>query len=289
MNNVNEKILQLLKLKGPVIPAQISKEIETDIIMASAYLSELSSNNLVKISNIKIGGSPLYYLPGQEHRLQDFANKLHEKEKKSYDLLKQKKVLRDLSLDPVLRVTLRNIRDFAVPLKVDHKGNSEIFWKWYLLSNKEAEDLIKPQLKIKKKEKENKPIKEIIQKPLKEVKPEIKKENKPVKEQKILTDDFFNEVQQYFNKNNINVLEQKVVRKNKDIELLVEIPSSVGNLKYFCKAKNKKRVNDGDLSSIYIQAQSKKLPVLFITTGELTKKAKEMLEKEFKGLKIKQL
>ncbi len=83
MNNVNEKILQLLKLKGPVIPAQISKEIETNIIMASAYLSELSSNNLVKISNIKIGGSPLYYLLGHEHRLQDFSNKLHEKEKKS--------------------------------------------------------------------------------------------------------------------------------------------------------------------------------------------------------------
>ncbi len=110
-----------------------------------------------------------------------------------------------------------------------------------------------------------------------------------MKEQKILTDDFFNEVQQYFNKNNIKILEQKVVRKNKDMEMLVEIPSSVGSLKYFCKAKNKKKVNDGDLSSIYIQAQSKKLPVLFITTGELTKKAKEMLEKEFKGLKIKKL
>ena len=125
--NPEEKIIQLIKSKGPVIPAQISKEIETNIIMASAYLSELSSNNLVKISNIKIGGSPLYYLPGQEHKLQDFANNLHEKEKKSYDLLKQKKILRDLNLDPVVRVTLRQIKDFAIPLKVDYKGNSEIF------------------------------------------------------------------------------------------------------------------------------------------------------------------
>ncbi len=71
--------------------------------------------------------------------------------------------------------------------------------------------------------------------------------------------------------------------------MLIEIPSSVGGLKYFCKAKNKKKVNDGELSSIYIQAQSRKLPVLFITKGEFTKKAKEMLEKEFKGLKVKQL
>ena len=279
MNNIKEKIIQLIKVKGPVIPAQISKEIETNIIMASAYLSELSSNNLVKISNIKIGGSPLYYLPGQEHKLQDFVNKLHEKEKKSYDLLKQNKVLRDSSLDPVSRVTLRQIKDFAIPLKVDYKDNSEIFWKWYLLSNKEAEELIKVQLKPKK------PLKG-IQKPLKEEKPE-KKEIKAVKKE--IEDSFFNEIQQYFSKNKINILDKKIIRKKKDIELLIEIPSSVGNLKYFCKAKNKKKITDGDLSSVYIQAQSRKLPVLFLTKGELTKKAKEMLEKEFKGLKIMQI
>lgn len=281
MNNIKEKIIQLIKQKGPVIPAQISKEIETNIMMASAYLSELSSDNLVKISNIKIGGSPLYYLPGQEHKLQDFANNLHEKEKKSYDLLKQKKVLRDLKLDSVSRVTLRQIKDFAIPLKVDYKDNSEIFWKWYLLSNKEAEELIK--IKLKPARKEVKPIKKETTKPLKEEKKEIK----PVKKE--VEDDFFNEIQQYFSRNKINILDKRIIRKNKDIEMLIEIPSSVGNLKYFCKAKNKKKVNDGELSSIYIQAQSRKLPVLFITKGEFTKKAKEMLEKEFKGLKVKQL
>ncbi len=281
MNNIKEKIIQLIKQKGPVIPAQISKEIETNIMMASAYLSELSSDNLVKISNIKIGGSPLYYLPGQEHKLQDFANRLHEKEKKSYDLLKQKKVLRDLKLDSVSRVTLRNIKDFAIPLKVDYKDNSEIFWKWYLLSNKEAEELIKAKLKPTRKE--AKPIKKETTKPLKEEKKGIKHVKKEIE------DYFFNEIQQYFSRNKINILDKRIIRKNKDIEMLIEIPSSVGGLKYFCKAKNKKKVNDGELSSIYIQAQSRKLPVLFITKGEFTKKAKEMLEKEFKGLKVKQL
>ncbi len=282
MNNIKEKIIQLIKQKGPVIPAQISKEIETNIIMAGAYLSELSSNNLVKISNVKIGGSPLYYLPGQEYKLQDFANNLHEKEKKSYDLLKEKKVLRDSSLDPVYRVALRQIKDFAIPLSVDYKGYSEIFWKWYLLSNKDAEQIIKSQIEPLKKE--IKPIKKEIQKPLKE-----KKEIKAVKEQRTIVDNFLNEVEQYFSRNKINILDKKIIRKNKDVELLIEIPSSVGSLKYFCKAKNKKKVNDGDLSSVYIQAQSKKLPVLFLTTGELTKKAKDMLEKEFKGLKVMKL
>ncbi len=285
MNDAKEKILQLIRIKGPVIPAQISKEINTNILMASAYLSELSSNNLVKISNIKIGDSPLYYLPGQEHRLQDFANKLHEKEKKSYDLLKQNKVLRDTSLDPVSRVTLRNMKDFAFPLKVDYQDKSEIFWKWYLLPNKEAEDLIKIELMPSTKTEEKEKKKE-VQKPLKE---DEQKEIKTVKKEVTLTDEFHDKIQQYFSRNKINIIDKKIIRKNKDIEMLVEIPSPVGNLKYFCKAKKKKKINDGDLSSVYIQGQSKKLPVLFITTGELTKKANELLEKEFKGLKVKQL
>lgn len=296
MNNNKEKIIQLIRAKGPVLPSQISKEIEANTIMASAYLSELSSNNLVKISSIKIGGSPLYYLPGQEHRLQDFVNNLHEKERKSYDLLKEKKVLRDSSLDPVFRVTLRNIKDFAVPLKVDHKGSSEIFWKWYLMSNKEAEDMIKSQLKPeavrKETSKEIKPLKKQsikIKKKREPIKKEVQKKIEQPKTEEPIGDDFSNKVEKYFSRNNIKVIERKIIRKNKDAEFIVEIPSPVGNLKYFCKAKTKKKINDGDLSSIYIQAQSKKLPVLYLTTGDLTKKAKEMLEKEFKGLKIRQI
>ena len=71
--------------------------------------------------------------------------------------------------------------------------------------------------------------------------------------------------------------------------MIIEIPSPVGNLKYCWKAKDKRIINDGDLSTIYIQAQSKKLPVLYLTTGELTKKANEMLEIEFKGFKVRKI
>ena len=67
------------------------------------------------------------------------------------------------------------------------------------------------------------------------------------------------------------------------------MPTAVGNVDYFCKAKNKKKCNDGDLSSAYLKGQAKKMPVLFITTGEVTKKAENMLENEFKGMILKQI
>ncbi len=145
--DIKEKILDFIKNKGPVLPVEISKEINSDILMASAHLSELTSNKKLRISSVKVGSSPLYYLPGQEEQLQNFSSTLQEKEKRTYDLLSQKKVLRDSELDPLSRTTVRQIKDFAVPLKVNHKGNTEIFWRWYLLPTEEAEKTIKLMIK----------------------------------------------------------------------------------------------------------------------------------------------
>ena len=91
---ISEKILSIVKTKGPILPVGIAKEINTNILMASAYLSELVSNKKIKITYIKVGGSPLYYVDGQEHKIQNFQGNLHEKESKTYDLLKKNKLLR---------------------------------------------------------------------------------------------------------------------------------------------------------------------------------------------------
>src|SRR3989338_3663634 len=284
--DTRDKIIEFIRLKGPILPVQIAKEIGSNILMASAHLSELTATKQLKVSNVKFGSSPLYYLPGQEPRLQQFSSNLQEKEKRAYDLLGQKKILRDSELEPLMRVAMRAIKDFAVPLQVDYQGSKEIFWKWFLLSAQEAETIIKSQLKPIKTEtpKAEAPAKE-IQKTIKE----IEKKEIPKKEETPVKDSFFNEIQDYFNKNKIDAIEKNIIRKNSEITFIVDVPSTVGSLRYFCVAKSKKRINDGDLSSAYIQAQSKKLPVLFLTKGELTKNAKEILEKEFKGMSINKL
>ncbi|MBU3942301.1 MAG: hypothetical protein KKF74_05300 [Nanoarchaeota archaeon] len=302
-----EIIIQTIRMKGPVIPVQIAKVIGTDIMIASATLSELVSNNVLKISHVKFGSTPLYYLPGQESRLQDFAKNLHEKEKMAYDLLMQRKILRDKIAEPVVRVALRSIKDFAVPLQVKINDNVEIFWKWYLITNEEAARIIKETVKFDKPKEDIKPVQETIagkeqEKPReerKEIKREELKEELPEKEEKkeekkkfvdkTAEDKFLSEVKRFFEKSNIEITEEKIVKKNSDLDIIIEVPSAVGNLVYYCKAKSKKRISDSDLSSAFVQGQLKKLPVLFLTKGELTKKAKEMLSKEFKNIKIKQI
>lgn len=288
MEDNREKILGFIRLKGPVLPVEIAKHINSNILMASAHLAELSSNGKLKVSNVKVGGgSPLYYIAGQEAQLQRFADNLHEKEKKAYDLLLQKKILRDNELEPVIRVALREIKDYAVPLQVNFGGNYEIFWRWYLLTNKEAEELIKFIVKEKEEpaKQEEKPIEKEIQKKIEPIKKIQQERIKPIKKEKIEKDVFLDDISSYFNKHKINVLSKEIIRKS-EIDFIVGVPSAVGDLEYYCKAKFKKTINDADLASAFVQGQLRKLPVLFLTKGELTKRAKEMLQKDFKGIGV---
>ncbi|AJF61440.1 hypothetical protein QT06_C0001G0600 [archaeon GW2011_AR15] len=298
------KVLSIVKLKGPVLPMEVAKEVGSDTIFTGAVLSELLDKKLIKISSAKIGGSPVYYAEGQEERLHRLYNYLNEKDRRAYDLLKQQKIINDSEADPLLRVALRSIKDFAKALEVNMDGEKIIFWKWYLLSGADAERIIREKLGIRQAEPEERKTEEPKEskkepeqrKAQREERKEEKKETLPEKkeEQKKLekedTDEGGHElladVKKVFREKGIEVLETAVIRKNSDIEMTIKVPSQVGRLTYFCKIRNKKKSNDKDLSSVYVDGQVKKLPVLYVTTGELTKKALEKLENEFKMISV---
>ncbi|MBW2983744.1 hypothetical protein KY361_01370 [Candidatus Woesearchaeota archaeon] len=304
-----DTILQLINSNGPILPVHAAKAIGSNILMASAHLSELVSRKKVKVSKIKVGGSPLYYLPGQEPKLENFSDNLNLKEKEAFELLRLKKVLRDNAIEAAYRVALRQLKDFAFPLEVRYNDTKELFWKWHSTTPEETNDLIrqiitppKPTPELKREPPKVKPKQEVQQKiPVekverpkkpkiesKEIENEVKQETKP-KVEKDVTSPLIKQLEKYFSKNNIQTIERNIIRKGSEIEFVINVPSSVGSLTYFCKAKSKKRINDGDLSSAFIQGQTKKLPVLFLTKGTLTKKAQEMLENEFKGMTLAQL
>jgi len=292
-----DKILEIVKAKGPVLPVQISKEIGSNILMASAHLAELTASSRLKISTIKVGGSPLYYLAGQEEMLQKFTSNMNDKEKKAFDLLNQQKVLRDSEQEPVIRVALREIKDFAFPLNVTHNNNKEIFWKWYLTPNEEAEQLIKERLQILEKPIERK-IEKVQKQEIKEKIEEkpveaIKKEAKPKEIRKYKPrdkeDNFLKDIMKFFEKNKINVVSSEIIKKSSEIDFIVEIPSVVGNLQYYCKARNKKKISDSDLSNAYVKGQLKRLPVLVLSPGDLSAKAQEIIGKELNNLTFKKV
>ncbi|MEM4327899.1 MAG: hypothetical protein QXU88_01495 [Candidatus Woesearchaeota archaeon] len=292
-----EKILSFIRLSGPVLPVAIAKELKTNILFASAMLSELVQNGHLKASNLKIGGSPLYYLPGQEVALEKFVGNLHEKDRKTFELLREKKVLRDSALDPLTRVSLRRLKDFAVPLSVTVGAQTELFWKLSTLTNEEAEGIIRSVLEAQlAAEGPNKVAEGGSQQSLPELEDVgqsvettlTEREAKRPASTKTATD-FLGAVLDFFSKHEIKVLEQRCIKKNTEYDFIIELPSPLGKLTYYCKAKSKSRIAEADLAAAFVQGQLKKLPIILLANGSPSKKVAQALEKDFKGMLVKKL
>ena len=126
-NIPKEKILEVVK-EGPTIPTRITKRVGGDSMLIGAILSTLIASGEVRISTVKIGGTPIYYVPDQEQRLEEFSQYLNEKDQKTYKILKDLKVLRDNECDPLIRVSLRNIKDYAKYFEYEVDGKKDYFF-----------------------------------------------------------------------------------------------------------------------------------------------------------------
>jgi uncharacterized protein YutE (UPF0331/DUF86 family) len=411
-----EKILQFLQQIGPTLPAKVAKNIGSNILIASAHLADLSSQGKIRISNLKVGGSPLYYLAGQEAQIYAYAaGNMNPKDLRVLEKLKQQNVLREEDLDVLSKLALRNLKDFAVPIHVTVGGRKQLFWRYHTLTDEETKEAIKnilsfpqqvedkiaeneealaeeiakeqipeqsteeipveeeipepetseepiteieapakeeqlteeiveetsieeeipepetseePITEIKAPTKEEQLTEEIVEEtsveeeilepetseePITEIKAPTKEEQltekiveeqipeEPIKEkskkskkdkqstlkkpvlqkikEKILSKDaFHSEISNHCQQLDILIEDSDVIRKNSEINLTVLIPTPVGSVKFFCKAKSKKRCDEKDLSSAYMEAQIKKLPLLFLYSHEINKKAQDMLD-----------
>ncbi|HSU73157.1 MAG TPA: hypothetical protein VLJ21_04900 [Candidatus Binatia bacterium] len=330
-----DTVLAFVRSKGPVLPVQIAKELRTEILMASAMLSEMTSKGTLRVSHLKIGGSPLYYIPGQEAMLLGFTKNLNEKDQRTLEFLRDNKVVRDQDQDALTRVSLRGIKDFAQPLNVTHAGTTEIFWKWQQVPDADASALIKQILTASapapapaaQQQTVFAPVParaESVQAPVPKVKPQkpkvvkqkaVVKEPEPERierravervpatsfvhsdapitqtflEDPALSDPFYKQIQDFCVKANIKILEHAMVTKKLDYDLIIQVPSPVGSLVYYAKARNKAKLNDTDLSGAFTQGQLKKLPAMLLAPGELSKKAQELLAKELRGVAFTRL
>ncbi len=285
-NKIKERIISILNAKGPGFPSPIASEIQTSILFTSAFLSELLSEKQIKITNMKVGSSPIYYIPGQESQLESFAIKyLKSKEKEAFIKLQENKILKDTEQEPAIRVALREIRDFAIP----QEKNNELYWKYFIASEEEVripdknpeekrEEIQKPKETQEPKIKEN-PSQESKKEELDIFEKEEPKEkkDKPKKTSKKKTaskqdDKFFNMVKEYLSQNNIEIIDLVSigkseltfkVRKNQEEQLLVAYKKKAGEKEII--AANKK-------------AQDLNLKYAILSTAEPLKKTINLIE-----------
>ncbi|RLE46629.1 hypothetical protein DRJ22_01500 [Candidatus Woesearchaeota archaeon] len=277
-----EKVLSLARV-SPVLPAQVAKALNTNSLMAGAMLSEMTSKGILKVSNLKVGGSPLYFVPGNEFQLVNFLGNLSPKDREAVLFLKEKKILRDSDLSPLVRTCLRNAKDFALPLDVSFNEKKEIFWKWFLLSDKDAEviirDILMPSGVVEDNSSEEKVVK---QKVVEENRSVLKEEPKQLVKEKSVSklksrprkrvgksrQSFWSKVESFFDEHSVEVIEKNSLKRT-DFELVVAFDSPFGRIKYFCKALQKAKIKESDLSSAFAKARLKNLPLVFLSNGVL--------------------
>lgn len=314
MADQRDDIIRFIQNNGPVLPVQIAKLLNTNILFSSAMLSELVDRKILRISHASIGGSPLYFLPGQESLMDERLSKsLSGKEKEAYELIKKEKVVLEKGLEPWQRIAVKSLKDFASPLNVVMENSQETFWKYHLVNESETESIVnnklnsmqtaqiqetilsKEELKTELPVEEQKTleIEEVYQEPVHEAKinltpeliqKEIKKEKKIAKiENKNPSGKFYNLITNYFNENKINVISNELIKKDKEFDFIIDIPSSMGNLRYFVKAKSKPSLNESDISMALGDGKLKNLPTIMLFSGKVNKKINNILETKFKG------
>ncbi len=292
-----DKILEVMRRRGPSLPVHVASEIKLSMLFASAFLADLLSNKEIKISHMRVGNTPIYFIAGQEPQLENYSQYLKSREKDAFISLKEKKFLEDEKQEPAIRVALRAIKDFAVPFQ----KNNKLIWRYFTTPEsdylkdsskeepiqeiKKEQAMEEPQMQeIPKRQeisKEEQKLSEISKEELKE---SIEKEkpldifNKSSEEET-----FIEKVLKYLkSQDKIKVLEETEIKK-KEFLGIGRIESNIGEIEIVLIAKDKKKINEKDLEKLREKVQETNKIILFFTNGEIDKKAIEFY-RQLKGL-----
>ena len=271
-----EKIISFLENFGPALPVRISAVIEMEPVFASAILSELYNDGKIKMSNMKIGSSRLYFLPGQEQKLENFSDSLKPLEKEALSKIKSEKILEDEKTEPAIRVALSNLKDFSSKFETSGKN----FWKYNFTTEYEINQILNPPKKtqIEKTEKKDESggVKENENGSKEKVKKmEMKPKKIEQKFEKIITSEetkseFYDEVEKFLLQKEISIAEKIQVGK-KEVMAKINLKTSVGNLNFLLVAKNKRSVGKDEINAIMQNVNYHKMPCLLILKKEIPK------------------
>ncbi len=300
LNQTKEKILHVIRTYGPSFPTRISRETSISPLFVAAILSELVAEKKLNVSAMKVGSSPLYTLPGQEPELEKFSQYLNSKEREAFDLLKSSIVLDDEKQDPAIRVALRKLKDFAIPINAKNGETEKLFWKYFIAPENDVQERVESSLNINQakqvqkmqvtdQEAKQEPPKPEPQSPISVAKAEpsalIAKKEPVAKEKTPKTkkdSQFAIKMKSYLESKNIELL-QEMTQKPKEFSARISLDSTFGKQEFYLIAKDKKKITEDELTIAIQKAQVEKMPALIMSPGEPDKQAREYL-KEWRNL-----
>ncbi|MEM4713939.1 MAG: hypothetical protein QXQ79_00110 [Candidatus Nanoarchaeia archaeon] len=261
-----EAIYKLVS-QSPVLPIEVATALSIDSFTAKAVLDFLTESGKIKCTSEKIGGVPIYYLPGQELSAQTKLN----------SLLSVKPTVGNFSTEPV-----------QITPEIERK-RKEFLEKLKEIERREKEEKSAPQKQTSVEPIEH--LEEVEKKILTETKEFEKSENQKIKIstpqikniEKVESDNLIDLALKWLESKNAVVTNKELRKKGREAILEFLLPSAIGNIPFIAFILNKKTINELDISLAHSESIKRSKSVLIISKGNLTKKAKLAIE-EFNGL-----
>ena len=320
MARLDEEILNYIRRNGPSTPVDIAQKLGANSIIVTAVLVDAVSQNKLMRSKKKSGSMKYYFYPDQLVTLQrKIADTLTPQDKELLQKLMKENVVGEFELRPEDASVLSNLEDLVGGFVLDFRGTPLRCWFSPDMPESKAREIAMGKLANRfgggaaKAVSETKPQDQKILEQLasvqkvekaKEAKIEkLDKYSKPAHEKKkgrkkktleeklqekeaAPINDFRNVVYHWLEKNNIDVESEKILKTGKEVELEVKVPTPLGKQTYMVRVLDygKKPISQDELSSIGMEAISRRTPVIIISMNGFAKNAKKYWEKELSDL-----
>jgi len=300
---VKERIIELIRELGPIVPNEISGKLEANSFLVSALMSELVREKRLLYSHKKLSNSPLYYVQGQEDLVRRRLNPLLKiPEKKIVEFFEKNKLALKDNLSPQQRYMVDELKDYITSITLNIDGEEKKFYKNHNVSDESIRDSLKNMKPVKEESPKpqpsslfgnspqtNKPMThsffenkkeddfKFFEKPKQEV--VVEKPIQQVKLQEVQIEEnslYFDRVSSnFFDKNNLNIVSVDVVKKGKEANFVIK---SGFNQEVFVKYFVKNSINETDVSKAFTESHVNKLPCWILTKAKVNKKAQKLLD-----------
>lgn len=247
--------------QNPVLPIEVATALAIDSFTAKAVLDFLTESGKIKATSEKIGGVPIYYLPGQELTAQAKLN----------TLLSVKPLVKNFSTEPIQRTPEleKKREEFLARLKEIERKEKEI--KELEVSKKESEKISTEDVKIEE-------VNKIVDESLSITE---KKETREIS--KIEIKNLIDLAHVWLENKKVIITNRELKKKGREAIFEFLLPSPIGNVPFICFVLDKKTITETDISLAHSESIKKARPVLILSKGKLAKNAIRLIE-SFNGL-----
>jgi hypothetical protein len=268
---------------GPVLPVEVASKLGVDSFLANAYLSQLVEAGKIRQSTERVGNSFVYFLAGQEAQASSRVSNLLQGGKKTARMyassvpagpeVEQKRqaftqrlaeieakeqIRKPAPQQPLLQIAQQK------PQAVSETQKQEFLNTLKPAIESQLKQQIQPQVAPAQLNLPKIPSpQEVFAAVGQKIKSTIFMEDGRVVEKAL----------GFLIDAGAEIIGKELRKKGREADILAIVPTPIGPIKFFVMARDKRTVSEAELSLAFTAGQHKKLPVIYVTNGKLTKSA----------------